>query len=111
MVKAIRAHHTIAAAWFDEADVTLGGHLPGDIVPRAAAANAILEISAKISSGKIREVRVYAGSEVVHRCSPKSGSISLKIPLTDIGNAPFIRVEAQGDVPEKIMASTPFFVS
>ena len=111
MVKAIRAHHTIAAAWFDEADVTLGGHLPGDIVPRAAAANAILEISAKISSGKIREVRVYAGSEVVNRCSPKSGSISLKIPLTDIGNAPFIRVEAQGDVPEKIMASTPFFVS
>ena len=111
VVKAIRAHHTIAAAWFDEADVTLGGHLPGDIVPRAAAANAILEISAKISSGKIREVRVYAGSEVVNRCSPESGSISLKIPLTDIGNAPFIRVEAQGDVPEKIMASTPFFVS
>ena len=111
VVKAIRAHHTIAAAWFDEADVTLNGHLPGDIVPRTELKDAVLEVSAKISSGTVREVRVYAGSEVIYRCSPDSASVTLKIPLPDIGSAPFVRVEAQGDDPKKLMASTPFFVS
>ena len=34
VVKAIREHHTIAAAHFNEADVMLNDHIPGDVVTR-----------------------------------------------------------------------------
>ena len=53
---------------------------------------------------------MYAGERVVHRCAPGTAEFSLDIPLSDVGDAPFVRVEAQGDEPKKLMASTPFFL-
>ncbi len=110
VVRAIRGHHTIAAAWFDEADVTLNGHIPGDEISREEAAGGVVSVRTKISSGVIREVRVFAGPEVVFRANPGTAEVSLEIPLKGRTPDRFIRVEAEGDDIHKIMVSTPFFV-
>ena len=60
VVKAIRRRHTIAAAFFNEADITLNDKLPGDAVTVAEAQNASLKVKAAIAKGVICEVRVYA---------------------------------------------------
>ena len=110
VVKAIRDHHTIAAVAFTEADVTLSGNLPGSVIPKAEAEKMTLDISAKIATGVIREVRVYSGSEVIYSVKPESVETTLSVPLAGYKLDKFVRVEAEGDDPEKVMISTPFFL-
>ena len=110
VVKAIRNHHTIASTHFCEADVTLNEHIPGDVVDRAETAGAVLRISAKISTGVIKEVRVYAGSEVIRKAEPDTAETALEFKLDQKIDAPFIRVEAEGETPYMILMSTPFFL-
>lgn len=110
VVKAIRDHHTIAACGFDEADVTLNGHLPGDVIKRTEAGDAVVHVSAKISEGVIREVRVYSGTKVIAKVNPGTQEIDLDLKLSNPFLDKYIRVEAEGQEPERIMVSTPFFL-
>ena len=103
-------HITAAAAWFDEADVTLNGYIPGDEISREEAAVGVVSINAKISSGVIREVRVFDGPEFIYRTNPGTKEVSLEVPLKGRTPDRFIRVEAEGEDIHKIMVSTPFFV-
>lgn len=110
VVRSIRNHHTIAAAWFDEADVTLNGHIPGDVISPEEASNGVVSIHAKSSSGVIREVRIFAGPKVIWKTNPGTMEVSLEVPLKGQTPDRFIRVEAEGENPQHIMASTPFFL-
>lgn len=110
VVRAIRNHHTIAAAWFNEADVTLSGHLPGDVISKAEAENGTVAISAEITEGTIKEVRVYSGAEVIFKANPGTVSVDLEVPLKGVKLDKFIRVEAEGEEKHRIMVSTPFFL-
>jgi hypothetical protein len=110
VVKAIRNHHTIAAAWFNEADVTLNGKLPGSVLTKEEAADGVVSISAEIAQGTITEVRVFSGAEVVFKANPGTKSINMEIPLKGIKLDKFIRVEAEGENRRKVMVSTPFFL-
>ena len=110
VVKAVRNHHTIAAAWFNEADVTLDKHLPGDVITKEEAENGVVSISAEIAVGTITEVRVYSGAEVVFKSNPGTRTINLEVPLKGIKADKFIRVEAEGENKHKVMVSTPFFI-
>ena len=112
VVKAIRNHHTIAACAFDEADVMLNDHIPGDTVKRSEAGNAVIKVRAAVAKGKgvIREVRVYSGSKVICKVNPGEAKIDLEFTLSNPFLDKFIRVEAEGENPEIIMVSTPFFL-
>jgi len=111
VVRAVRAHHTVAAVWFREADITLGDHLPGDELSQAEAADSVLNIAAEISIGKIRQVRVYSGADVIWSAEPDSARIDLHLPLKNLPLKGFVRVEAEGETPLRILASTPFFLN
>jgi hypothetical protein len=110
VVKAIRQRHTIAAAFFNEADITLNDKLPGDAVTVAEAQNASLKVKAAVSKGVICEVRVYSGKEVIFRTHPDTAEIDLEFSMAGKALDKFIRVEVQGDAPGKILISTPFFL-
>ena len=109
VVSAIRAHHTIAAAWFREADITLSGCLPGDEITREEAAGT-LHIAAEVAAGVIRNVRLYSGAQVVLSLAPEKKRIDCDLPLHDIVPDSFLRVEIEGDEPGRIAVSTPFFL-
>jgi hypothetical protein len=110
VVKAVRNHHTIAAAFFDEADVMLNDHIPGDVVSQEEIKGAVVKVSARIAAGVIREVRVYADDKVICSAQPGTVQIDLEFKLDDPKAQKFIRVEAEGEDREKIMVSTPFFI-
>ena len=110
VVRAIKAHHTMAAVWFREADVMLGKYLPGDELPKTEAERLALRISAKISVGTIREVRVYSGKDVVWSAEPGKAEIDLEIPLKGLTLDRFVRLEAEGETPRRILVSTPFYL-
>jgi hypothetical protein len=110
VVKAVRNHHTIAATFFNEADVMLGDKLPGAAVSAEEAEKSVLTVKAAIAKGVIKEVRVYADADVVWSAKPDTVEIDLQIPMTGIKADKFIRVEAEGEDPLKVMISTPFFI-
>lgn len=110
VVKAIRNHHTIAATFFNEADVMLGDKLPGAAVSAEEAEKSVLTVKAAIAKGVIKEVRVYADADVVWSAKPDTVEIDFSIPMTGIKADKFIRVEAEGEDPLKVMISTPFFI-
>ena len=110
VVKAVRNHHTIATCGFDEADVMLNDHIPGDVVKRTEAGDAVVRVSAKIAKGVIREVRVYSGSKVICKVNPGTQKIDLELKLSNPFLDKFVRVEAEGETPEQVMVATPFFL-
>ena len=110
VVKAIRNHHTIAAAFFNEADVMLNDYIPGDEVPSDQINGSTVKVSAKIATGKITEVRVYADDKVVCKANPNTVEVDLEFKLENITAQKFIRVEAEGEEKEHVMVSTPFFI-
>ena len=98
------------ACGFNEADVTLNQHIPGDVVGQTEISGAKLQISAEIAKGEIHEVRVFAGADIIWKQNPHQKKIELEFTLPELRNIPFIRVEAEGENPELIMVSTPFFL-
>ena len=71
-----------------------------------------MQISAKTSRGPIKEIRVYADRKVISRIKTggEDGTISIKVPLTNLGDASkFIRVEIEGDVKHRMCCTTPFY--
>ena len=110
VVKAIRNHHTITAMFFHEADITLGNKIPGDVISAKEVKDSVLSVKAAISKGVIREVRVYSDAEVIFRTHPDSAEIDLQFSMKDVNPGKFIRVEAEGKDPGKILISTPFFI-
>lgn len=110
IVKAIRNHHTIAACFFNEADVMLGERIPGEVVPLEEAKNATLTVKGSIAKGVIKEVRVYSGEKVIFRSEPGTKDMELTFSLKGMELDNFIRVEAEGEFPGRIMLSTPFFL-
>ena len=111
VVKAVRGGHTIASCGFDECDVTIGDFVPGDEVSKEDCKE--LQIFAKTSRGPVTEIRVYADRKIICKIKEggEDGSISVKIPLTDLANATkFIRVEIEGDVKHRICCTTPFYL-
>ena len=110
VVKAIRNHNTIAAAWFKEADVTFNGKLPGTVISKDELKDGVVSISAEIAKGTITEVRVYADAEVIFKTNPGTTTVNLEVPLKDVKADKFIRVEAEGENKHVVMVSTPFFV-
>ena len=110
VVKAIKAGHNIAAAFFDEADIMLGDALPGDTVSARNAAEQELKIRAKISTGKIRHIRVYSGADVIWQSEEQNAEIRRSVSLSGLTLNKFIRVEIEGDKPVHIVCSTPFYL-
>ena len=110
VVEAVKKRHTIAAVFFTDADIRLDHYLPGDVVKTAEAQQAVLRIKARIAKGVVKEVRVYSGKEVICRCSPGTAEIDLEIAMQGMTLDQFIRVEAEGDDPARILVSTPFFL-
>ena len=90
----------------------LNDHIPGDTVKRSEAGNAVVRVRAAVAEGKgvIREVRVYSGSKVICKVNPGKAKIDLELTLSNPFLDKFIRVEAEGENPEIIMVSTPFFL-
>ena len=112
VVKAIKAGHTIAAAGFDEVDITLCGYLPGDEISYDEAKNGELEISAKVMRHNIKKLRVYSGDEEIYSMNDiEKERLEIKIPLKDMKINQFIRVEIEGLNEHWICNSTPFYIS
>ena len=88
----------------------LNDHIPGDIVKRTEAGDAVVRVSAKIAKGVIREVRVYSGSKVICKVNPGTQKIDLELKLSNPFLDKFVRVEAEGETPEQVMVATPFFL-
>jgi hypothetical protein len=53
---------------------------------------------------------VYSGSKVICKVNPGEAKIDLELTLSNPFLDKFIRVEAEGENPEIIMVSTPFFL-
>lgn len=112
VVKAIRAGHTIAAAGFDEADITLNDHVPGETVTLREAAEGTLSIYAKVIRFGIRQIRVYSGAALIHCVSGEdAGSVSLTVPLKGLPLEKYIRVEIEGINHHWICNSSPFYLT
>lgn len=111
VVEAIRAGYTIAAAGFDEADITLNGYLPGEELTAEEAADGVLSIAATVMRHNITKVHVYSGADVIYAKEDiDTPSIDLKVPLKGLPLDKFIRVEIQGLNEHWICNSTPFYL-
>ena len=111
VVKAVRAGHTIAACGFDEADITLNGHIPGDEVLLAEACSGTVEIRAKIAGRFIRKIRVYSADRLIWSKEDNAAAeVALTVPLTGLELERFVRVELEGDDPLRVCISTPFYL-
>ncbi len=111
VVKAIKDGHTMAAAGFDEADVTIGDYVPGDEISMEEAKNGILWVTAKVMRENIRKVRVYSGAELIYEINDgNTPEIDIKLPLKDYKLDKFIRVEIEGQNEHWICNSTPIYI-
>ena len=111
VVSAIKKGHTIAAAGFDEADITIGDKLPGDELTKDEARNATLKIYAKIMRENITKLRVYSGEDVIYSLDEiGKPEIDLEISLRDLPLKNYIRVEIEGLNHHWICNSTPFYI-
>lgn len=111
VVKAVRNGHTIAATGFEEADIVLNDHVPGEELSLEEASEGIIYITAKITRGKISKVRVYSGADVVFQIQDgESSSINLEIPLKELPLKKFVRVELEGENEHWICNSSPFYL-
>jgi len=111
VVRALRAHRTIAACGFEEADITLNGYLPGEEIPREEARNATLSVFAKVSRGAVEQVRVYSGAELIHTADGNgTDTVNIEIPLAGLPINEYIRVEIQGMNQHWGCNSTPFWI-
>ena len=111
VVQAIQNGHTIAAAGFEEADIMLNDHVPGEEVSREEAETGKLSISARISRGEIEKVRVYSGAELIY--STEDGvtdTVELQLSLEGYPVREYIRVELEGMNEHWICNSTPFWI-
>lgn len=111
IVKAVRNGYTIAATGFEEADIMLNDHVPGEELSAEEASDGMITITAKISSGRIRKVRVYSGADVVFQINNgESSGINLEIPLKGLPLKNFVRVELEGENEHWICNSSPFYL-
>lgn len=111
VVKAIKLGHTIAAAGFVEADVTIGDKLPGDEISISDAKKSTLNIYAKISQGNIKKLRVYSSDKVIYsEDEVASPEVILSLPLSDLEISRFVRVEIEGKNEYHICNTTPFYL-
>ena len=111
VVKAVRSGHTIAACGFDEADITLNGHIPGDEVTLAEARTGTVEIRAKIADGPIRKIRVFSADKLIwSKEDNDTAEVSLTVPMSGLELKQFVRVELEGENPLRICNSTPFYL-
>ena len=111
VVSAIKAGRTIAAAGFDEADITLCGRFPGDEISLAEAEKGSVRVSAKIMRGNIEKLRVYSGADVIYSQSDIGKTeIDFEISLKDLPLKNFVRVEIEGQNLHWICNSTPFYI-
>ncbi len=108
VVAAIRAGHNIAAAWFDEVDVTLDDKLPGDTV--ALAGNSAIAIHAKALDSNIRKLRVFSGGTKVLEKDLDVAVLDETISLAGLPLKTYVRVEIEGDKPTTIAVTTPFYL-
>jgi len=111
VVRAIRRGNTVAACGFEEADICMGQYLPGDEVPLAEARKGVLSVTAKVSRGGIRKIRVYSGANAVWSAEHREDSLELDIPLAGLPLDKFIRVELEGQNCHWICCSTPFYLA
>ena len=111
VVRAIRRGNTIAACGFEEADITIGDYVPGDEVPLDVAQKGVLSVSARISRGGIRKLRVYSGEKVIYSTEGTEDTLTLRLPLAGLPLETFIRVELEGQNEHWICNSTPFYLN
>ena len=111
VVEAIKKRHVIAATGFDQADITLGEYLPGDIIDKDTAKNLTLKISAKIfERGNIKQVRVYSADKVIWSTETDAKTVDFAVELKNFELEKFVRVEIEGEASYWICNSTPFFL-
>jgi hypothetical protein len=110
VVKALRAGHTIAAAGFDQADIMLNNHIPGNAVSLTEATAGTLRISAKLREREIRKIRVYSGAALIYSQEANTQSVKIELPLRTLELQGFVRVEIEGPNPYWICCSTPFYL-
>ena len=111
IVKAIKAGHTIAAAGFDEADITIGEYLPGDELTVEEAKKSTLSIYSKIEKANIKSLRVYSEDRLIYALSDiDSHEIRKEIPLADFELSKYLRVEIEGPNMYWICNTTPFYL-
>lgn len=111
VVKALKAHHTICACGFDEADIMLNDHIPGDEVTLDEASEATLSIQAKVSRGNIEKVRVFSGADLIYTAEGNgTDAVDMKISLKDLPLDKYVRVELEGMNEHWGCNSTPFWL-
>lgn len=111
VVRAIRAHHIITACGFDEADITLNGHIPGEEIPKDEAMEATLDIFAKVSRGVIEKIRVYSGAELIFVTTGNgTDTIKTEISLKGFPLNQYVRVELEGMNEHLCCNTTPFWI-
>ncbi|MBO5879866.1 MAG: hypothetical protein J6Q68_04880 [Clostridia bacterium] len=111
VVRAIKAGRTVAAAGFDEADITLSGKFPGEEITRTEAELGVISVYAKVMRENIRCVRVYSGENLIYLIDNiEKPEIDIKISLKDLEIKNFVRVEIEGLNEHWICNSTPFYV-
>lgn len=112
VLNAIRGGHTIASAGFDECDICLGEHIPGDTVSKEEAAKGVIAVHAKAMRGPVREIRVYSGAELIASVEgSESGTVDVEIPLAGKVLDKFLRVEVEGLNRHWICNSSPFYLT
>ncbi len=111
VVKAVRNFHIISACGFDEADITLSGHIPGEEISLAQAKNGILSIYAKVSRENIEKIRVFSGADEIYATTGNgTDTVKLEIPLKEYDLHDYIRVEIEGMNEHWICNSTPIWL-
>lgn len=110
VVNAIKKGHTIAATGFNEADIEIGGYLPGDTIKKEELSSLSLKVSAEIMRNNIKKLRVYSDSELAYQKDFDSEKIEVEIPLSDFSPEKLIRVEIEGENEHWICNSTPFYI-
>ena len=111
VVKAVRSFHIISACGFDEADITLSGHIPGEEISLAEAKNGILSIYAKVSRENIEKIRVFSGADEIYATTGNgTDTVKLEIPLKEYDLHDYIRVEIEGMNEHWICNSTPIWL-
>ncbi|MBQ6472935.1 MAG: hypothetical protein IJJ33_13205 [Victivallales bacterium] len=107
---AVKAGHSIAACFFHGCDITLGGHLPGDTLPRSDAH--AFQVKAEVFDGTLAEAQIYAGATLLQTIPLSDTSFEGELAVPEIpAGTPYLRVELVGTRKNQLAATNPFWLA
>lgn len=109
--EAIRKRHTMAATYFNEADIFMGDYLPGDEVTLEELKTMPISIKAEVFKGDIKSVKIFGDDKVIwSKEDVNAKTVDLSVTLKELDAKKFVRVEILGEQELIVCNSTPFFI-